>query len=157
MWEGPATPHDYCRAVVARATAIEGWHQRCAAGSLLSAVVDLSQLFHPHTFLNALRQQSARALGAPMDTLKLATCWNSNRLQASAATLTAQLGGLLVQGALFDGIKLNPVDQVRAPSVPYCLHRASELLIAVCAGRVRAVLLSPYRLGSTVGVGLLPA
>jgi hypothetical protein len=133
VWEGPPTPQEYCSAVVARAVAIERWHQRCCAGSLLSGALELSALFHPATFLNALRQQSARALKAPMDSLKLATCWNSNRLQGSSASLTVQLGGLLVQGAQFDGVKLAPVDQVGATAArPAPCTAALPLFTAAC-------------------------
>ena len=35
--EGPESPTDYCRAVVARAAAVEQWWSACEAGSLLTA------------------------------------------------------------------------------------------------------------------------
>ena len=46
---------------MAKSLALGSWEERCHAGTLLQGeVLDLSELFHPDTFLNALRQQSAR-------------------------------------------------------------------------------------------------
>lgn len=62
MWEGPDDPVVYLRSLVAKALALGSWEEKGAAGSLLqsSSPLDLSELFHPDTFLNALRQQTAR-------------------------------------------------------------------------------------------------
>ncbi|MEW5298927.1 MAG: hypothetical protein WDW36_001997 [Sanguina aurantia] len=125
MWEGPESPLDYCRAVVNKAAAIEAWNAKCQAKALLTGgPLDLSHLFHPGTFLNALRQQSARTLKQPMDALKLATCWDVSRLGGEGITVV-QLGGLLLQGAIFEGNRLGAVSP-DAPSV-----RRSKLLTAV--------------------------
>lgn len=109
-WEGPEAPMDYCRAVVSKALAIEGHWAKCqSAGGLLEGPpLELSTVFHPGTFLNALRQQSARALGTSMDRLKAVTSWDAAKLRAAAAAApVAQLGGLLAQGATFDGSRLS--------------------------------------------------
>jgi hypothetical protein len=37
LWEGPASPADYIRAVVARGLAIEGWWGHTSAGTLLTS------------------------------------------------------------------------------------------------------------------------
>nr|ADI46856.1 DHC1bf [Volvox carteri f. nagariensis] len=117
-WEGPEAPMDYCRTVVAKALAIEGHWQRCqqpGGGGLLdgssgAGPLELSSVFHPGTFLNALRQQSARALGCSMDTLKLVTSWDAARLHSTAsAAPVVLLGGIILQGATFDGSRLSPV------------------------------------------------
>lgn len=50
----------YLRGLVARAKAIKMWVEKAASNSLLSETLDLSELLHPDTFLNALRQQTAR-------------------------------------------------------------------------------------------------
>lgn len=39
---------------------IQSWVERAGRQALLSATLDLSELFHPDTFLNALRQEAAR-------------------------------------------------------------------------------------------------
>ncbi len=127
-WEGPEAPMDYCRAVVAKALAIEGHWQKCQSPNGLlegSAPLELASVFHPGTFLNALRQQSARALGTSMDTLKAVTSWDAARLRSAAgAAPVALLGGLTVQGATFDGSRMSPVT-AEAPAFrsvpPMCL------------------------------------
>ncbi|TRY83670.1 hypothetical protein DNTS_027964 [Danionella cerebrum] len=58
-WEGPEEPMQYLRAVVSRALAIQSWVERAERSSLLTETLDLSELFHPDTFLNALRQETA--------------------------------------------------------------------------------------------------
>ena len=67
----------------------------------------LANLFRPHVFLNALRQQAARAQRVSMDTLKLATFWGGGQAKGEGA---AHITGLLVQGATFDGTRLSPVN-----------------------------------------------
>ncbi|KXZ45909.1 DHC7 protein [Gonium pectorale] len=117
-WEGPEAPMDYCRAVVAKALAIENHWQRCTqpgGGGLLdgsggAGPLELSSVFHPGTFLNALRQQSARSLGCSMDTLKPVTSWDAGKMRAAAgAAPVVLLGGMIMQGATFDGSRLSPV------------------------------------------------
>ena len=50
----------YLRGLVTRALAIQGWVEKAEGGRLLNETLDLSDLFHADTFLNALRQQTAR-------------------------------------------------------------------------------------------------
>ncbi len=82
-------------------------------------------MFHPGTFLNALRQQSAHSLGCSMDTLKPVTSWDAAKLRAIAgAAPVLLLGGMIMQGATFDGSRLRPVT-AEAPAFravpPMCL------------------------------------
>ena len=58
--EGPEDPIQWLRALVAKTLALGSWVEKCSSDSLLRDVLDLSDLFHPDTFLNALRQQTAR-------------------------------------------------------------------------------------------------
>ena len=60
IWEGPEDPVHYLRALIAKTLALGSWVEKSESGSLLRDVLDLSELFHPDTFLNALRQQTAR-------------------------------------------------------------------------------------------------
>lgn len=110
VWEGPAMPAEYCAAVMRRAAAIEQWAASAAAGSLLDGAspLDLSELLHPGAFLNALRQQTARALSTPLDALRLDSAWDSGRLRG--ATLAVPVAGLLIQGASFEGSRLTALD-----------------------------------------------
>jgi len=59
-FEGPEDPIHWLRALVAKTLALGSWVEKCNSDSLLREVLDLSELFHPDTFLNALRQQTAR-------------------------------------------------------------------------------------------------
>jgi len=70
-WEGPEAPNAWISLVNKKAAALLTWAQRVSQQELLNAPIDLSDLFHPETFLNALRQRSARGLGIAIDELKL--------------------------------------------------------------------------------------
>ena len=60
-WDGPDDPAVYLRTVVAKALALSSWLEKSELGSLLGdEPLDLSELFNPATFLNALRQQTGR-------------------------------------------------------------------------------------------------
>uniref|UniRef100_A0AAV2J329 Cytoplasmic dynein 2 heavy chain 1 n=1 Tax=Knipowitschia caucasica TaxID=637954 RepID=A0AAV2J329_KNICA len=118
-WEGPEEPMQYLREVVARALALEGWVERSARQTLLSDVLDLSELFHPDTFLNALRQQTARSMGCSMDNLFFATSWKT---QIAQAKIQVKVGGLQLEGCSFDGAHLseNKHDSPSVSAVPPC-------------------------------------
>lgn len=61
VWDGPSEPPQYLRLLVAKTLALNSWEEKATAGQLLDkTTLDLSELFHPDTFLNALRQQTAR-------------------------------------------------------------------------------------------------
>ena len=59
-WEGPSDPVQWLRSLVAKTLALGSWVEKSEQKTLLRETVDLSDLFHPDTFLNALRQQTAR-------------------------------------------------------------------------------------------------
>uniref|UniRef100_A0A9J7YQK8 Cytoplasmic dynein 2 heavy chain 1 n=1 Tax=Cyprinus carpio carpio TaxID=630221 RepID=A0A9J7YQK8_CYPCA len=118
-WEGPEDPMQYLRAVVSRALAIQGWVERAERGGLLSEMLDLSELFHPDTFLNALRQETARLMSCSMDSLKFVTSW---RGQIAEAKLQVKVGGLQLEGCVFDGKRLaeSHHDSPSVSAVPAC-------------------------------------
>ena len=61
QWEGPEEPYTYLRALVGKALALGTWQEKCARGTLLKdGPLDLSEVFNATTFLNALRQETAR-------------------------------------------------------------------------------------------------
>lgn len=94
-WEGPETPLQWLS----------------GARALLASPLQLNDLFRPATFLNALRQQTARMQAAAggagaggrlsMDSLRLVCAWDASAL--AAAPLKATVSGLLLQGATFGG------------------------------------------------------
>jgi dynein heavy chain 2 len=94
-WEGPEKPMSWMRAVVQRKKALTGWESKALRRNLLESPLDLSDLFTPGTFLNALRQQTARQLKRSMDELKLVSCWDTNGLKS--APLAVEIKGLLLQ------------------------------------------------------------
>uniref|UniRef100_A0A3Q2D7E6 Dynein cytoplasmic 2 heavy chain 1 n=1 Tax=Cyprinodon variegatus TaxID=28743 RepID=A0A3Q2D7E6_CYPVA len=119
-WEGPEEPMQYLRAVITRALAIQvNWVERASRQALLSDILDLSELFHPDTFLNALRQETARSIGCSMDSLVFLTSWKSPIAQAK---LQVKVGGLQLEGCRFDGVHLseNQHDSPSVSAVPTC-------------------------------------
>ncbi|XP_068440329.1 cytoplasmic dynein 2 heavy chain 1 isoform X1 [Clinocottus analis] len=118
-WEGPEEPMLYLRAVVTRALAIQSWVERAGRQALLSDTLDLSELFHPDTFLNALRQETARSMDCSMDSLVFVSSWRSPIAQAK---LQVKVGGLQLEGCSFDGVHLceNQHDSPSVSAVPPC-------------------------------------
>uniref|UniRef100_A0A671UTR1 Cytoplasmic dynein 2 heavy chain 1 n=1 Tax=Sparus aurata TaxID=8175 RepID=A0A671UTR1_SPAAU len=118
-WEGPEEPMQYLRAVVTQALAIQSWVERAGRQALLSDTLDLAELFHPDTFLNALRQETARSMGCSMDSLVFVSSWRSPITQAK---LQVKVGGLQLEGCSFDGVHLceNQHDSPSVSAVPPC-------------------------------------
>ncbi|XP_025088458.1 cytoplasmic dynein 2 heavy chain 1-like isoform X3 [Pomacea canaliculata] len=120
QWDGPEDPVQYLKGLVARATAIQKWVDQAENGTLLRDTLDLSELFRPDTFLNALRQQTARELRCSMDNLKFVSSWRGG---LSGAKLPIKLGGLQLEGCSFDGTQLfeNQRDSPSVSAIPPCL------------------------------------
>jgi dynein heavy chain 2 len=85
--------------VVSKANEISKWNSR--SGTVTSGDLDLSELLHPDTFLEAFRQRSAREYGLPINELKLRNEWS--RGSVSSAKLPVRICNLLLEGAAFDG------------------------------------------------------
>lgn len=118
-WEGPEDPMQYLRGVVARTLAIQNWVDKAEKQSLLSDTLDLAELFHPDTFLNALRQETARTMTCSMDSLKFVASWKS---RITGAQQQVKIGGLQLEGCSFDGNRLseNQHDSPSVSAVPPC-------------------------------------
>ncbi|XP_029458286.1 cytoplasmic dynein 2 heavy chain 1 [Rhinatrema bivittatum] len=112
-WEGPEDPMQYLRSLVARALAIQTWVEKAEKQVLLSDNLDLSELFHPDTFLNALRQETARVMICSMDNLKFVASWKG---RIHEAKLQVKISGLQLEGCSFDGNRLSE-NQHDSPSV----------------------------------------
>ena len=63
-WDGPENPLDYINTVCSKAEEVQKWHSAAnqQGGSVLQGELDLSDLFHPDTFLGALRQMTASSI-----------------------------------------------------------------------------------------------
>ena len=105
-WEGPEEPALYLRSLVGKTLALGVWEERGREGRVLQDTLDLSELFHPDTFLNALRQQTARfaemshifpcngglflcvrAMKCSMDSLKLVCSWKPTGIPATKLSI----------------------------------------------------------------------
>ncbi|TRY75069.1 hypothetical protein TCAL_08574 [Tigriopus californicus] len=104
LWDGPEDPMAYTKAIVEKANEIQKWKGLAEQGSLLNNELDMADLFHPDTFLGALRQLTAREYGIAMDELKFVNTWSRNGI--NNAKLPIQIGGVMIEGASFDGSKL---------------------------------------------------
>nr|KAG5701773.1 hypothetical protein BaRGS_000763 [Batillaria attramentaria] len=120
QWDGPEDPIQYLQGLVNRAVAIQTWVDKAENGSLLNGTLDLSELFRPDTFLNALRQQTARELKCSMDSLKFVSTWRGS---IQGARLPIKLGGLQLEGCSFDGQRLseNQHDSPSVSAIPPCV------------------------------------
>lgn len=107
VWEGPEKPQAWLSELVRKRIALTRWLASSARGNLLDEALSLGDLFNPATFVNALRQQTARLLGSAIDRVKMICSW-ANRKDALQAfskcgncPLPCQLTSLLLQGASF--------------------------------------------------------
>ena len=99
-WEGPDKPQTWLRELVRRRLALGKWRTASKQGNLLGEPIELGELFNPSTFLNALRQQSARQLEIALDKVKMICSWDQrdSRIKESCP-LPCTLVNLLLQGA----------------------------------------------------------
>jgi dynein heavy chain 2 len=65
--------------------------------------VNLGDLLHPETFLNAFRQKSARAYKVAIDELKLVSSFDKSKIGSQGSIIVE---GLYLQGCSFDGQNL---------------------------------------------------
>jgi len=121
--DGPEDPRAWMRGAVQRSHALSTkWLPALETGGssarLLGAPVNLGHLFRPGTFLEALRQVSARHAGSSMDSLQLQSAVDAAALTAVGAKLPVALEGLILQGAVWDGSRLAHADASTPEAVP---------------------------------------
>jgi dynein heavy chain 2, cytosolic len=106
-WEGgPDKPQNWLRELVRKRISLVKWRNATAkgAGGLLGEPLVLGDLFNPGTFINALRQQTARKLGTAIDRVRMSCSWDKDpKALRALCPLTCTLSGLLLQGASFHG------------------------------------------------------
>jgi dynein heavy chain 2 len=121
LWDGPEDPVSWMNGVCRRRLALRTLFEKVGSGgsaSLLSSSIDLSELFRPRTFLEALRQLTAREMSLPLDALKLVAGTEKTAL-GGARGIVARLHGIFLQGATFDGRTLRETS-ADAPEVEVC-------------------------------------
>ncbi|KAL4105900.1 hypothetical protein PRIC1_003955 [Phytophthora ramorum] len=121
QWEASEVVATWLRGLAMRKRALSEWQEAVGSGQLLTKGLDLSELLHPGTFLNALRQQSAREQKCSMDGMKLLSCWERERLSGTKVEWF-ELTRLLLQGASFEGGTLLEAvsDAQELVAVPSC-------------------------------------
>jgi dynein heavy chain 2 len=104
LWaDGPEAPTPWIRQFYKRADALRGWFDRIQKQTLLESHINMSDLFHPETFLNALRQKTARSQKCSIDELKLVSSFEQGKVTSPQAVTVV---GLFLQGCSFDGVRL---------------------------------------------------
>lgn len=107
-WEGASDPYLWLKGVVSRTIALDNWTEKSRNQTLLTNPVDLGDLFRPETFINALRQQTARLIKCPVQQLKLIA--SPEIRQMVRCKLPVTVTGLLLQGAGFEGGRLSELN-----------------------------------------------
>jgi dynein heavy chain 2, cytosolic len=106
-WDrGPEKPQAWLREVVRKRVSLTKWKTQSSRGALLSEALGLGDLFNPATFVNALRQQTARQLRVAIDRVKMVSAWGGGKDAAAKQALgkcplPCALTSLLLQGAAF--------------------------------------------------------
>lgn len=104
-WEGPDKPQAWLSEIVRKRLSL--MKLRSLKSQLLSENLILSDFFHPATFINALRQQTARKLGVAIDAVTMISSWGSTSSpELRESPLPCPITGLLLQGASLKGGEL---------------------------------------------------
>ncbi|CAH8494870.1 unnamed protein product [Schistosoma turkestanicum] len=109
--EGPNEVIPFLQELIHKANAVQTLTKQADSDQFSNVkngqCLDLANLFHPTTFLNALRQQSARQLNVPIDTLKLSCQWSELNdrknmpTRNNLSTLPVRITNLKLEGANF--------------------------------------------------------
>jgi dynein heavy chain 2 len=140
LWDGgPEKPQAWLREIVRKRLSLAKWKSSLSKGSttsLLSSPLSLNDLFNPGTFINALRQQTARTLNTAIDMMKMICSWEKDfrRMKGkNDCPYPCILSSLLLQGAMFqnntlqesspEGSELSPIQDV---CIGFVLKSASD-------------------------------
>jgi dynein heavy chain 2 len=106
--------------VVSKAKAMQQIASSTRARDIFSQIINLSDLFRPDTFLNALRQQTAREIKQPMDKLVLNTSWSGEVKHGKNVSI--KISGLQLEGCSFDGgfLSESALDSTSVTGFPPC-------------------------------------
>jgi len=147
-WEGPEKPQTWLRELARKRIAVMKWKSLSAKSALLESPLALGDIFNPATFVNALRQQTARKLGLAIDRVKMIASWESEDKarsiisRTSGCPLPCVLTGMLLQGAIFQGrLKESPSDAAENSAAP-----------DVCIGFVSSETAEPYSSDETIAI-----
>jgi len=116
----PEAPPLYLQGLAKRIAALKGdWLNRVRnPAQLFSQPVSLSDFLRPDVFLNALRQQTARALKVPIDSLHLVASFEPQLLaDPSTSPLPVTVQELILEGCSFDVAKKLLIESSRNSSL----------------------------------------
>ncbi|EPY36413.1 hypothetical protein STCU_00598 [Strigomonas culicis] len=103
QWEGFFASNDkilpWMQSLLQRAVAISQWQSMATNGVLLKSSLNLSLLFRPETFLNALRQETAHTIQKPLVSLQLVATTSA---PPPGAAIPVLFEAILLQGARLD-------------------------------------------------------
>merc|ERR1712176_1662782 len=74
--EGSLLPITYLRRLIDRTVSLQGYVEKARKDVLFDSEMDMSDLFRPATFLNALRQETAQKLECAIDDVILECTWD---------------------------------------------------------------------------------
>ena len=101
LWpNGPQSADRFISAIVLMFKEI----QRQSERSVSQLEFNLSNLFHPNSLVNALKQQASRHLNISVDQLKTCCGWGRHTPNSSGTTqsMRVTINGIVIEGALFD-------------------------------------------------------
>lgn len=110
QWEGPETPQAWLTAMVRKKVSLSRWEGAVARGDLLDHPVDLSNLFNPNTFLNAVRQQVPEIIPIHEHTQLRFAARSTRLLIGLVVTPVDDREPSLEQSATRDGMRNEPPD-----------------------------------------------
>lgn len=116
----PEAPAIYLQGLAKRIVALKSdWINRVRnPAQLFSQPVLLSDFLRPDVFLNALRQQTARALKVPIDSLHLVATFEPQLLSdPSSVPLPVTVNDLILEGCSFDSSRMALVESSRNSSL----------------------------------------
>jgi hypothetical protein len=147
-WEGPEKPQNWLRELARKRIAVIKWKGLSARNNLMESPLSLGDIFNPATFVNALRQQTARKLNLAIDRVKMIASWESEEKARGVVSRTGGcplpciLSGMLLQGAIFQGkLKESPPDGSENSPAPN-----------VCIGFVPDDVPEPYSADDTIAI-----
>ncbi|EGR28544.1 hypothetical protein IMG5_173090 [Ichthyophthirius multifiliis] len=105
VWEGPDNCTSWLKGFCSRVYQLKKWIESLKNQQLLEKPLNLSDLFHPEIFLNAVRQKTARNIQVPLNELKIVASLQENIIQAD---IIVKIKGVLLQGcSIQDGFLID--------------------------------------------------
>ena len=106
IWEGPDLVSDWLKLFVRKLNNVQKWKQLTESNRLLGEELDLSEVYRPEIFLNAMKQRVARQKKIPVNQLKIKSAFS----KPSSSQICVKIKNLILQGCSFSN---NSIVQTR--------------------------------------------